>query len=49
MELFPPLTGFYYAIAGDVSIGPLRISVYMALLQQWKLNGANPILVSGQQ
>ena len=45
MELFPPLTGFYYAVSGDVRIGLLHISVYMALFQQWNLNGANPILV----
>ncbi len=47
MELFPPLTDFYNAIADDVRIGPLHISVYIALLQQWNLNGGiNPIKVS---
>ena len=47
MELFPPLTCFYKAIADDTRIGPLHISIYMALLQQWNLNGgSNPIKVS---
>jgi len=45
MEPFRPLTCFYYAVSGDVRINPLHISVYMALLQQWNSNGANPILV----
>ncbi len=44
MELFPPLSGFYNAIEGDVRIGVTHISLYMALLQQWNLNGGkNPI------
>jgi hypothetical protein len=47
MELFPPLTSFYNAIAEDFRIGPLHISIYLALLQQWNLNGGkNPILIS---
>ena len=49
MELFPTINRFFYAVAGDVRIGPLHISVYMALLQQWKLNGANPLLVFGKE
>ena len=41
MELFPPLTAFYDAISEDA-----RISLYMALLHQWNLNGGkNPILI----
>ena len=39
MELFPPLTEFYQAIAEDARIGTTHISLYMALLQQWNLNG----------
>jgi replication initiation and membrane attachment protein DnaB len=46
MELFPPLTAFYAAIADDIRIGSTHISIYMALLQQWNLNGGeNPILI----
>jgi hypothetical protein len=46
MELFPPLTSFYSAIANDTRIGATHISLYMALLQQWNLNkGENPILI----
>lgn len=47
MELFPPLTGFYKAIADDTRIGASHISIYMALLQQWNLcGGNNPIDIS---
>ncbi len=43
MELFPPLSGFYEAIEGDVRIGATHISLYMALLQQWNISGGkNP-------
>ncbi len=46
MELFPPLTGFYEAIEDDVRISTTHISVYMALLQQWNMNGGiNPVTV----
>lgn len=46
MDIFPPLTGFYKAIAADTRIGASHISIYIALLQQWNLNGGtNPILV----
>lgn len=41
MELFPPLSGFYQAIADDARIGSTHISIYMALLQQWNINGGN--------
>lgn len=47
MELFPPMTGFYEAIADDARIGTTHISLYMALLQQWNLNGGtNPIIIT---
>jgi hypothetical protein len=39
MELFHPLTIFYNAIADDARIGATHISIYMALLQQWNING----------
>jgi replication initiation and membrane attachment protein DnaB len=39
MELFPPLTRFYEAIEDDARIGTTHISLYMAILQQWNLNG----------
>lgn len=46
MELFPPLSGFYEAIKGDVRIGTTHISLYMALLQQWNLaGGRNPLCI----
>lgn len=47
MELFPPLTGFYEAIEDDVRISTTHISLYMALLQQWNLNGGtNPVNIA---
>ena len=47
MELFPPMTEFYEAIEDDVRIGTSHISLYMALLQQWNLNGGiNPIIIT---
>lgn len=46
MELFPPLSGFYQAIADDARIGSTHISIYMALLQQWNINGGkNPVKI----
>lgn len=46
MELFPPLTSFYSAIADDARIGSTHISLYMALLQNWNLNGGqNPLFI----
>jgi hypothetical protein len=46
MELFPPLTMFYEAIAEDARIGISHISLYMALLQEWNMNGGiNPIII----
>ena len=47
MELFPPMTEFYQAIEEDARIGRTHISLYMALLQQWNLNGGiNPIAIA---
>jgi hypothetical protein len=46
MELFPAMTAFYEAIEDDVRIGTTHISLYMALLQQWNVNGGiNPVIV----
>jgi hypothetical protein len=46
MELFPALTGFYEAIEDDVRISPTHISLYMALLQEWNINGGtNPVMI----
>lgn len=43
MELFLPLFDFYNAIADDAKIGATHISLYVALLHQWNMNGgANP-------
>lgn len=47
MELFAPMTGFYSAIQDDTRIGTTHISLYMALLQQWNLNGGvNPVIIT---
>jgi len=46
MDLFPALTGFYEAIEDDPRIGTTHISLYMALLQQWNINGGkNPFTI----
>jgi replication initiation and membrane attachment protein DnaB len=46
MQMFEPLTGFYKAIADDARIGATHISLYMALLQQWDINGGkNPLTI----
>jgi len=47
MDLFPPMTVFYETIEDDVRISTTHISLYMALLQQWNLNGGiNPIIIT---
>lgn len=44
--MFEPLTEFYEAIGDDARIGVTHISLYMALLQQWNINGGiNPVTV----
>lgn len=46
MELFPPLSVFYKAIAEDARIGAMHISLYLALLQQSNVNeGKNPFTI----
>ncbi len=44
MEPFTSLSDFYLAIANDVRIGPTHVSLYMALLQQWNVNGGNRLI-----
>ena len=39
MELFPAMTMFYEALEADPRMGTTHISLYMALLQQWNING----------
>jgi len=44
MEVYQPLVKFYEAIEIDPRIGVTHISLYMALLMQWNLNGgSNPV------
>ncbi len=46
MALFQPLTESYKAIEEDQRICSTHISLYIALLQQWNINGGkNPILI----
>jgi replication initiation and membrane attachment protein DnaB len=46
MEVFPPLTNFYTAIAEDPRIGTSHVSTYLALLQQWNVKGSvNPFQI----
>ena len=46
MQVFEPLTQFYEAISDDPRIGVSHISLYMALLQLWNLNGGkNPVMI----
>ena len=41
-----PLTEFYKAVEDDPGTGAIHISLYMALLQQWNINGGiNPVLM----
>jgi hypothetical protein len=47
MQLFEPLTEFYETIADDGRISATHISLYIALLQQWNLNGGkNPVVIN---
>ena len=44
--IFKQITEFYEAIKDDARIGTSHISLYMALLQQWNLNGRiNPVTI----
>ena len=47
MEVYQPLVKFYEPIEIDSRIGVTHISLYMALLMQWNLNGGlNPVEIS---
>jgi hypothetical protein len=47
MEPFEPLTEFYETIADDGRISATHVSLYIALLQQWNLNGGkNPVTIN---
>ncbi len=46
MEIFQPLIVFFDNAANDARIGATHISVYMALLRNWNLNGCkNPVAI----
>lgn len=46
MEVFKPLTDFFDVAVNDARIGATHISLYMALLQNWNLNGSqNPVAI----
>jgi hypothetical protein len=50
MDFSVPFELFYQAIAADSRIGTTHISLYMALLYQWSINGyANPVPVTRQE
>lgn len=45
-SVFQPLNNFYKAAADDPRISATHISVYMALLHQWNVNGGiNPVII----
>ena len=46
MELFPPLSLFFFFFADDTRIGSTHMSLDMAFVHQWNLNGGlNPVEV----
>ena len=50
MRLLPEISGFFNAIQDDNRIGPIHISLFMAIVQLWdKSNYENPIIVYGQE
>jgi hypothetical protein len=50
MELCESFTGFYETIADDCRISITHISLYMALLNQIKLDqGRNPIIINREK
>ena len=47
MEGFKELTDFYFKMKDDHRIGPVHISLYMAIFHLYQLNGfANPVPVN---
>ena len=50
MSLLPEISGFFKAIQDDNRIGPMHISLFMAIVQLWdKSNYQNPLIVYGQE
>ena len=50
MEWMPQLTEFFSAIKDDARIGPVHISLFMAIMQQWAKNdGKNPFSVFSRE
>ena len=50
MDVLPPMTKFYEAIAEDARISSTHISLFMALLHYWNLAGCkNPLMFRRQQ
>jgi hypothetical protein len=48
--LLPELTEFFLSIREDPRIGPVHISLFMAIVQHWtKNNCKNPICVFGKE
>jgi hypothetical protein len=46
MNSIPELANFFYAIREDPRIGPVHISLYMAIIQEWSINDCkDPIRV----
>lgn len=50
MEKFQPLIDFFEVIKDDPRMRVTHISIYLALLKQWHVNGdQNPVLVERQE
>jgi len=48
--LLPELTEFFLSIREDPRIGPVHISLFMAIVQHWNNNNCkNPICVFGKE
>lgn len=47
MDVFQPLADFYDTIGEDARIRVTHISLYVALLHRWNLNGGrNPVVIT---
>ena len=50
MMLLPEVMEFFVAIRDDSRIGPVHISLFMAIVQHWNKNNCNdPICVFGKE
>jgi hypothetical protein len=48
--MLPEILGFFEAIRGDTRIGPIHISLYMAIIQKWNMcNYCNPVRIYRQE